>query len=450
MIWNNELTASNKPSNDPDVNTPNNAPSELTQGTSNGWHRTFESLTYRNYQFLWTGNLLINTADWLQILTVGWLMLRMTGGNALLTGTVVGIRSLPILLLGPWAGVLADRVNRRYLIAFTQIGLAASAIVFAILVASTDFSAGYSSDNTLKTWHLFAYVIITGILHTLMRPVRQALIPNVVPRSVLRNAMALNATTRTGTRLLGPALGGVLIEVLGGFSWNFYIEAGSYCLVIVMMLLMRTPYQTESTAREESIWNNMKEGIIYIWNNRVILHLIVMTVIPNFVFQPLVFIMPIFVTDALGGSEGMGGLLLSVMGVGGVVSTIVIAALGFQLGTGRTVILSLVVGTTSILLMAQIPWIPFTIAMFLIMGFAQTQFRVGNSTLVQSLVPDELRGRVTSVYQFDNGFTPVAVLITSSMVQWTDVITTMTIISSISLCFSITLLLFAKLVKQLE
>ena len=136
--------------------------------------------------------------------------------------------------------------------------------------------------------------------------------------------------------------------------------------------------------------------------------------------------------------------------VGGVVSTIVIASLGFQLGTGKTVILSLVVGTTSILLMAQIPWIPFTILMFLIMGFAQTQFRVGNSTLVQSLVPDELRGRVTSVYQFDNGFTPVAVLITSSMVQWTDIVTTMTIISSISLCFSISLLFFAKLVKQLE
>ena len=444
------MTTSNKPSNDPDLNTPTNAPPELTQHTSNGWHRTFESLTYRNYQFLWTGNLLINTADWLQVLTVGWLMLRMTGGNALLTGTVVGIRSLPILFLGPWAGVLADRVNRRYLIAFTQIGLAASAIVFAILVASTDFSAGYSSDNTLKTWHLFAYVIITGILHTLIRPVRQALIPNVVPKPVLRNAMALNATTRTGTRLLGPALGGVLIEVLGGFSWNFYIEAGAYCCVIVMMFLMRTPYQTESTARDESIWNNMKEGLIYIWNNRVILHLIVMTVIPNFVFQPLVFIMPIFVTDALGGSEGMGGLLLSVMGVGGVVSTIVIASLGFRLGTGKTVILSLVIGTTSILLMAQIPWIPFTILMFLIMGFAQTQFRVGNSTLVQSLVPDELRGRVTSVYQFDNGFTPVAVLITSSMVQWTDIVTTMTIISSISLCFSISLLFFAKLVKQLE
>ena len=444
------ITPNNSSNGDPNKDGSNNVSNTLTETAHKGWRRTFESLTYPNYRFLWAGNLLINTADWLQILTVGWLMLRMTGGNALLTGTVVGIRSLPILLLGPWAGVLADRVNRRYLIAITQIGLVASALVFAVLVASTDFSGGYTSDSTLKTWHLFAYVIITGILHTLMRPVRQALIPNVVPRPVLRNAMALNATTRTGTRLLGPALGGVLIEVLGGFSWNFFIEAGSYACVIVMMLLMKTPYQTESTAREESIWNNMKEGLGYIWKNRVILHLIVMTIIPNFVFQPLVFIMPIFVTDALGGNEGMGGLLLSVMGIGGVVSTIVIASVGFQLGTGRTVILSLIVGTTSILLMAQVLWVPFTMAMFLIMGFAQTQFRVGNSTLVQSLVPDELRGRVTSVYQFDNGFTPVAVLITSAMVQWIDVVTTMTIISSISLCFSISLLLFARLVKQLE
>lgn len=411
--------------------------------------RTFESLSYLDYRYLWAGNFLINTADWLQVLTVGWLMLRLTDGNALLTGTVVGIRTLPVLIVGPWAGVLADRINRRKLMGVTQSCLAVVAVGFAVLVASSDVNAE-PYVGPLQAWHLFGYVAVTGLLHSMVRPVRQALIPNVVPRSALPNAMALNATTRTGTRLLGPALGGVLIELLGGFNWNFFLEAAAYVGVAIIMFPMRTPYYTPSTARHSSPWSNMKEGLSYIWKARVILHLIAMSMIPNFVFQPLVFILPVFITDALGGSEGVGGLLLSVMGIGGVVATMVIASVGFRLGKGLTVILGLIVGSATILVIAQVPWLPVTVAMFLLLGFAQTHFRVGNSTLIQTLVPDDLRGRVTSVYQFDHGFTPLAVLLISLMVQFTDVVLTLTVISSLSLAIALGFLVSARQVRALE
>ena len=411
--------------------------------------RTFESLSYSNYRYLWSCNFLVNAADWLQILTVGWLMLRLTDGNALLTGTVVGIRTLPILFIGPWAGVLADRIDRRKLMAGTQAVLAVTAVIFAILVSASEISET-GSTGPLKPWHLFLYVSATGVLHTIIRPLRHALVPNVVPRIAMPNAMALQATTRTATRLLGPALGGVLIEVFGGYSWNFYLEAAAYIGALIVIWPLRTPYRTKSTALESTMLQNMGEGLSYIWNHKVILYLIAIMMIPNLVFQPVVFILPIFVTAILGSSEGIGGMLLSVMGVGGVTASIIVATFGFKLGTGKTIIYAMIVGTASILLMAQVPILPVTIAMFLLMGFAQTHIRIGNPTLVQTLSPDELRGRISSFYQFDNGFTPLAVLLIGALAEFTNATFALTLVSSVSLVISIATLIFARQIKQLD
>lgn len=425
------------------------SPTSQPQNKSHRRISTFESFYYRDYRLLWTGNFLINTADWLQILTVGWLMLRLTDGNALLTGTVVGIRTLPVLLVGPWAGVLADRIDRRKLMSITQICLATVAVIFAVLVAATDLNAE-PYTGPLRIWHLFAYVAITGVFHSIMRPARQSLIPNVVPRSALPNAMALNATARTSTRLLGPALGGVLIELLGGFNWNFFLEAVAYIGVAAIMFPMRTPYQSVSTARAASVWSNMKEGLAYIWKTRIILHLMLISLLPNFVFQPLVFLLPVFISDVLKGSEGLGGLLLSIMGIGGVAATMLIASIGFKLGKGRSMIIGLIVGSAAILVLAQVPWLPVTMAMFLLLGFAQTHFRVGNSTLIQTLVPDELRGRVTSVYQLDHGLIPLAVFVISLVVQLTDVAMTLTVLAGGSLVISIASMFFAQQIRRLD
>jgi len=411
--------------------------------------RTFESLAYSNYRYLWSCNFLVNAADWLQILTVGWLMLRLTDGNALLTGTVVGIRTLPILFIGPWAGVLADRIDRRKLMASTQAILAVTAVIFAVLVSTSDITET-GTTGPLKPWHLFLYVAVTGMLHTIIRPLRHALVPNVVPRVAMPNAMALQATTRTATRLLGPALGGILIEVFGGYDWNFYLEAAAYIGALIVIWPLRTPYRTKSNAHESTMLQNMGQGLSYVWNHRVILYLIAIMMIPNLVFQPVVFILPIFVADILGSSEGIGGLLLSVMGVGGVTASIIVATFGFKLGTGKTIIYAMILGTASILVMSQVPLLPVTIAMFLIMGFSQTHIRIGNPTLVQTLSPDQLRGRISSFYQFDNGFTPLAVLLIGALAEFTDATFALTLVSLVSLIISIATLIFAKQIKQLD
>jgi sugar phosphate permease len=174
------------------------------------------------------------------------------------------------------------------------------------------------------------------------------------------------------------------------------------------------------------------------------------SLLPNFVFQPLVFLLPVFISDVLKGSEGLGGLLLSLMGVGGVVATMLIASIGFKLGKGRSMIIGLIVGSAAILVMAQVPWLPVTMTMFLLLGFAQTHFRVGNSTLIQTLVPDELRGRVTSVYQLDHGLVPLAVFVISLVVQLTNVAYTLSVLAAGSLVISIASMIFAQNIRRLD
>lgn len=410
---------------------------------------TFDSLSYSDFRFLWAGSLSENAAHWLQLLTVGWLMLRLTGGDPVLTGTVVGIRTLPVLLIGPWGGVLADRIDRRKLLGITQFSLAIVAVLFAVLVASTNLNTDPYS-GPLQVWHLFAYVLISGTAHSLVQPVREALIPNVVPPELLPNALALSATTRVTARLVAPAVGGVLIEVLGGFDWNFFLEAGAYVFMVLMLFPMKTPYQKESTARRVSPWNNMKEGLGYVWKTRLIRHLILISFFPHFIFQPLVFLLPVFAFSVFGGSEAIGGMLLGAMGGGGLLSAITIASVGFRFGKGRTMLLGLIVGSVSILMMAQLPLLPVAVAAFVVLGFAQNSVRVGFLTLIQTIVPDPLRGRVSSIYQLDNGLTPLAILLIGVLVKLTDAVFVLTLLASIGLAIAVSLLVFARQVRELK
>src|SRR5918999_6120020 len=153
--------------------------------------RTFSSLRHRDFRYLWTGNLFNNGANWLQQVTVGWLVWDLSQ-SPFLVGTVGGFRAVPFLLIGPWAGVLADRVDRRKLVLLSQTLLAVSAFLFALLVAS----------GQVQVWHAFAYITVSGIAHSILQPVRSALVANTVPRQDLSNAYALHAMSITSSRFI--------------------------------------------------------------------------------------------------------------------------------------------------------------------------------------------------------------------------------------------------------
>ena len=246
-----------------------------------------------------------------------------------------------------------------------------------------------------KWSHAFIYMGVSGIAHSSVQPVRQAMVPNTVPIRHLGSALALNGMAHPSMRIVGPAVGGLLIATLG-FNWNFFIEAAAYVIIVLVYLPMKLPYREERSAKNVSILTSMREGLSYVMKEKTILQLILMAVIPNLVFQPLVFVLPIFTTEVLGRGADAGGILAAAVGAGGIVAAIIIASKGFIFRRGLVTLAGLIGGCVFIILFSQSTWYFASMGALAGLGFFQYLFRVGNNTLLQTIVPDALRGRVMS------------------------------------------------------
>ena len=403
---------------------------------------------YRDFRYVWIGNFFAIGAQWLQMLTIGWLVLELTDGNALLTATVVGIRTVPVLVVGPWAGVMADRVDRRKLVIVAQSLMALAAAVFAVLVILTDLDAEVPT-GPLRWWHPFVYMTIAGIAHSFIQPVRQAMVANTVPRHALAGALALNGMVYPSTRIFSPALGGLLIATLG-FKWNFLLEAALYVVIVLMMLPVRLPYRTEGGGGHSSVFSSMMAGLRYVKGERRILQLIIMALIPNLVFQPLVFVLPVFTTEVLNRGPGAGGTLAAAVGVGGFIAAIFVALIGYLTRKGLAVFFGLIGGCFFILLFAQSQWMWVSFAMLMGLGFCQYVFRVANSTLLQTVVPDALRGRVMSIYMLDHGITPLATLLIGLFIHLWNPSGAFTVIAAVALVVALLQTFAFRSTRELE
>ena len=404
--------------------------------------------TYKDFRYLWVGNFFTVGAQWLQVLTVGWLVLELTEGNALLTGSVVGIRTLPVFITGPLAGVLADRLDRRKIVMITQGSMACAAGLFAFLVISTDLESD-PIRGPLEWWHAFIYMGIAGVAHSIIQPVRQAMVANTVPREAITSALALTGMAHPSMRIAGPAIGGLLIATLG-FNWNFFLEAIAYFAIVLLMVPVKLPYRQTKQAEHTSPFKSMAEGVDYVLHEKRILQLIVMSFIPNFVFQPLAFVLPVFTTEVLHRGPGSGGLLAAAIGMGGIIAAIIIASMGYFVRKGLATLLGMTGGCIFILAFANSTWFIASLVLLAGMGFCQYVFRVGNSTLLQIIVPDDLRGRVMSIYFLDNGFTPLATFLISLLVHVWNPSGAFTVIGGISVILGLILCITFIQARDLE
>ena len=410
--------------------------------------RTFASLESRDYRYLLAGNIFSNMAMWLQLITLSWLVWELTKdpdtdkGSALLSGTAAGMRAFPTLIIGPWAGVVADRMDRKRLVMVAQAFLGVVAVLFALLIA-LDY-------DRLEVWHVFLYAAVSAVSNAVIQPARMALVANTVPRKDLGNALALNAMSVTGMRLAGASVGGVLITTVG-IEWNFFVEGGAAVLMALLLVPMKTPYQEPSTAQESSMLTNLRDGVSYIWvENRVILHLMILSFILALVFMPLPALLPAYTDGVLDADADVGGYLMATMGAGGFTATLIIASFGFPIGTGRSGLLALVVGSSAILVMAQSNWIFLSLVMVTFMGFAQTFFIVGNMTLIQTMVPDTLRGRVSSIWSLQHALNPLAIVLTGLFIDLYTASMAWTIIASTSLVLAVYFLFTFRQVRRLR
>ena len=381
--------------------------------------RTFSSLRHADFRYLWTGTVMMSAGQWVQQVTLGWLLYDLTG-NSVLLGALNGLRALPFLVTGPMAGVAADRMDRRKLLIGTQWVLIATAVIFGGLVWSP----------YLHVWHIFVFTLITGVAWTITEPVRMSLIPSAVPKDELANAVAINSGGFNMMKVMGPALGGALIAWVGAAE-NFFVQAVAYAGVLWMIYRMNVPPQ-RAEARHTSALANLKEGFAYVWSTPAVFALMALAYVPRIFAVPYQTLMPVFQKDVLKiGPEGL-GLLMAAPGIGAVIAILTLASMGNRIKRqGRFLVGSIFVLGAAIMLFSQITWFPLALVTLVIVGIFQMFFLASTATMLQMIVPDELRGRVLSLYMLDRGFMPLGALFAGTSAHFVGAPTTVAIMGSI-------------------
>ena len=367
------------------------APQKRAEGIS-----TFASLRHTDYLYLWVGNLFNTSGMWIQQVTVGWLVWKLSG-SATMVGVASSLRFLPFLFMGPLGGVAADRMDRRRLLMMTQVLMAAAAVLFAVVVAM----------DWVRVWHAMVFSLVMGCGVAMNAPVRQSLIANTVPREELGNAVALHATAINATRVIGPAVGGMLIVALG-MAGNFLLQAGLYICTVAIIFPMKVPYRDTLSASEESALRSLKEGIRYIWDDKTLFGLMMLSFIPALFVMPILQIMPAFTEEVLHAQANIYGYLITSYGVGALLATLTMASFGSMIRSGSLGIAALLASAVFVIFFSQSTWLWAAYILLAAMGFSVLIFRVNNNTLVQTLVPDALRGRVMSLYQIDHALMPLS------------------------------------------
>ena len=357
---------------------------------------TFASLRHLNFRYLWFGTLCMSGGQWIQQVTLGWLLYDLTGSSVLL-GLLNGLRAVPFLIASPIAGVAADRMDRKQLILVTQYALVVTTVAMGALVAS----------GFLEVWHLFAFTLITGVAWAFVDPVRQTLVPALVPREDLMNAVALNSAAFNLTKIIGPSLGGILI-VFSGAAGNFFVQSVAYLGVLASIHWITIP-PTPPEARQSSALANLKEGLVYVWSNPSVFALMATALVPRIFAVPYQTLMPVFQKDVLQvGPEGLGVLLA---GAGAMLAGLMLATLANRVR--RQGVLMLVSLVSLGIVMNLFSWttsFPMAILALIAVGGCQVFYMATTNTMLQVIVPDHLRGRVMSIYALDRGLMPVGAL----------------------------------------
>ena len=363
--------------------------------------RTFAALRYRDFALLWIGLTITSSGQWLQQITLSWLIFDMTG-SAFQLGTLNGLRMLPFLFTSLISGVLADRLDRRRLMLVTQVYLVAITLVMAILLLS----------GRAAVWHLYVFTFVSGLGWSFTMPVRQALVPVLVPRHDLMNAIALTSATFNIARVIGPATGGVLLATMGG-GGNFLVQVGLYAVVVGLVAMMRVPaVPTAPTehGRGASMWESLLEGFRYIRGNRLVVTLLLLSLVTMLVGMPYQSLLPVFAKDIHHIGSGGLGLLMACAGLGSIVATLAVAGAGDFRRKGRVQLLALGATGVALALFSQMTWLPLAIVFLMVAGGCQMLGMTINQTLLQGAITDDMRGRVSSVHMLDAGLMPLGSL----------------------------------------
>lgn len=344
---------------------------------------TLVSLTGYNYRLYFFGQTVSIIGTWAQRITQGWLVLELSGSAAAL-GVTVAVQALPTLLLGPWAGLLADRFDKHRILILTQSILIVPTVALGVITAAA----------AATIWIVIVAAAITGTIEAFERTARQSFVVEMVGREHLVNAITLNSIALNAGRLVGPALAGVLIVTVG-IPPSFFVNAASTCAVIIALLIMRRNL-LHRTAPVPRTKGQLIAGFRYVRSRPELLGPLILLTVTGLLAWEWTVTIPLLAREAFDGDAQVVGWMFAAMGAGAIVGALAIA--GILRATNRRLIAASLVFAGIYILVGVVPWLAAALVLLFLLGTAGVAYRATTTSLAQLQADPEMRGRTMSFY----------------------------------------------------
>jgi MFS family permease len=375
------------------------------KSTARVWPHTLRALKYPHFRLFMTGQLvsLIGTA--VQGVAQSWLVYRLTGSPKML-GIVAFASLIPALMLGPFGGVVADRFDRRRVVIGAVLASATSALLLAMLTLT----------NMIQVWHVLLLGVVNGSANAFEIPARQSMVSELVDRSDLPNAIALNSSAFNLSRIVGPAIGGMLLGLIGE-GWCFLGNAITYIPVLCSLLLIPFVMRARPIHTTPAL-TAIAEGFNYFRKSPALLATGTAVMIMGLAGNPYLTLMPVFADKVLHGGPHTLGYLMGAVGIGALIGALQLAARAHPTGLSRWIEFGMLGIGGGLLVFAWSPWLLLSMPVLVVTGLSGVLGTTSANTLIQSLAPEHLRGRVVSIYiMILMGSSPIGALLSGALAE---------------------------------
>jgi MFS family permease len=388
----------------------NPAPHQIAddaRAAARDYSHAWRALRHRNFRLFFGGQTISLVGTWMTRIATSWLVYRLTG-SSLLLGTISFAGQIPTFLLAPLAGVLVDRSNRRHVLIWTQT----LAMVQSLLLAALALS------HRINIEEILALSVFQGLINAFDMPGRQAFMVQMVEdRNDLSNAIAINSSMVNVARLVGPSLAGMVIAV-SSEGWCFLIDGISYIAVIVSLLMMHVPVVALRRATT-SMLEQMREGWTYVSGFTPIRTILLLFALISLMGMPFMVLMPVFAGRVLHGGPHTLGFLMGAAGAGALISAFSLVMRRSVRGLTKMIPIAALVFGGGLVLFGLSRWVWLSLFLMLFVGFGMLQGMTASNTIIQTLVPEDKRGRVMSYYTAAfMGMAPFGSLLAGALAHW--------------------------------
>ncbi|HEU5298005.1 MAG TPA: MFS transporter, partial [bacterium] len=348
---------------------------------------TFAALRHRDYRLFWTGMVVSLVGMWVQSTAQSFLVWQLTR-SPLATGLTTLFFSLPSTLLALFGGVVADRVDRRRLLLVTQSVFLLQSVILTVLTFT----------GMIEVWHIYLLATLSGTVMAFDAPTRQALVPSLVERGDLTNAIALNSTAFNASRVIGPPIGGLIYAAVGP-AWCFALNAVTYPAILIALAAIRPARSLLQRVGTHPL-RDLREGVSFAMRSPLIRGLLLMVALNGAFAFTYIVLMPVIASQVLGGGPRENGFLIGAAGVGATLGALWVASVGMPRRPGRAIVGFGLAGAAGLVALSLSRSLQLSMAMTAFAAGSIMAFMATSNSAIQAYTPDALRGRIMSLYTF--------------------------------------------------